>query len=89
MDVENRRIVLSIAERLKDMGEEAVEEFINGHPRLEDVVAADVASGSEGGAVPNPDDADRAEDEALAREAAEFGVAIIKDPAGDEGEQQD
>lgn len=41
MDVENRRIVLSIAERLKEFGEDAAEEFIEAHPRLEDVVAAD------------------------------------------------
>jgi len=44
MDVENRRIVLSIAERLKDFDEDATEEFINNHPRLEDVVAADLES---------------------------------------------
>jgi len=45
MDVENRRIVLSIAERLKDFDETATEEFVNAHPRLEDVVAADEESG--------------------------------------------
>jgi len=44
MDVENRRIVLSIAERLKDFDEEAIEEFINNHPRLEDVVASEAAA---------------------------------------------
>ena len=49
MDVENRRIVLSIAERLKDYDEEATEEFINAHPRLEDVVAAEAAAEAEGG----------------------------------------
>ena len=41
MDVENRRIVLSIAERLKDFDENVAEEFINNHPRLEEVVAAE------------------------------------------------
>jgi hypothetical protein len=46
--VENRRIVLSIAERLKDYDEAATEEFINSHPRLEDVVAADVAAAAAG-----------------------------------------
>jgi small subunit ribosomal protein S1 len=49
MDVENRRIVLSIAERLKDFDEDATEEFINAHPRLEDVVAAEAAAEAEGG----------------------------------------
>jgi small subunit ribosomal protein S1 len=44
MDVENRRIVLSIAERLKDFDEDATEEFINSHPRLEEVVAAEAAA---------------------------------------------
>ncbi len=48
MDVENRRIVLSIAERLKDYDEAATEEFINSHPRLEDVVAADEAAAAAG-----------------------------------------
>ncbi len=41
MDVENRRIVLSIAERLKDLDEGAADQYIANHPRLEDVVAAD------------------------------------------------
>jgi small subunit ribosomal protein S1 len=48
MDVENRRIVLSIAERLKDFDESATEEFIANHPRLEDVVAADEAAAAAG-----------------------------------------
>ncbi len=48
MDVENRRIVLSIAERLKDFDEAAAEEFITAHPRLEDVVAAEAAAEAEG-----------------------------------------
>ncbi|MFO7652955.1 MAG: 30S ribosomal protein S1 [Candidatus Krumholzibacteriia bacterium] len=41
MDVENRRIVLSGAERLKELGDEATEEFVANHPVLEDVVQAD------------------------------------------------
>jgi len=44
MDVENRRIVLSIAERLKDFEPEEIEKFVEAHPRLEDVVAADEAA---------------------------------------------
>ena len=47
MDVENRRIVLSIAERLKDSDETATEEFIAAHPRLEDVVAAEEVAAAE------------------------------------------
>ena len=47
MDVENRRIVLSIAERLKDFDESAAEEFVAAHPRLEDVVAAEEAAAKE------------------------------------------
>ncbi len=43
MDVENRRIVLSILERLKDFDESAAGEFVSAHPRLEDVVAAEAA----------------------------------------------
>ena len=48
MDIENRRIVLSIAERLKDFDEDTIEEFITAHPRLEDVVAAEAAAEAEG-----------------------------------------
>ncbi|MFT5233603.1 MAG: small subunit ribosomal protein S1 [Candidatus Krumholzibacteriia bacterium] len=48
MDVENRRIVLSIAERLKDLDEAAIEKFVADHPRLEDVVAADEAAAEAG-----------------------------------------
>ncbi len=47
MDVENRRIVLSIAERLKDFDESAAEEFVTAHPRLEDVVAAEEAAAAQ------------------------------------------
>jgi len=46
MDVENRRIVLSISERLKD-DRDALQAFIEAHPRLEDVVAAEAAGGGE------------------------------------------
>ena len=44
MDVENRRIVLSIAERLKDFDEERPRSSSTAHPRLEDVVAAEAAA---------------------------------------------
>jgi len=47
MDVENRRIVLSIAERLKDFDENVAEEFVNNHPRLEDVVAAEAEAAAQ------------------------------------------
>jgi small subunit ribosomal protein S1 len=47
MDVENRRIVLSIGERLKDYEDEAAEEFVTKHPRLEEVVAAEEAAAAE------------------------------------------
>jgi len=47
MDVENRRIVLSISERLKDLDESAAEEFVAAHPRLEDVVAAEEAAAAQ------------------------------------------
>ncbi|MFT5784072.1 MAG: hypothetical protein ACI9JE_001395, partial [Candidatus Krumholzibacteriia bacterium] len=42
------RIVLSIAERLKDLDEAAIEKFVADHPRLEDVVAADEAAAEAG-----------------------------------------
>jgi small subunit ribosomal protein S1 len=48
MDVENRRIVLSIAERLKEDGDDAVQAFVDAHPRLEDVVAAEEAAAAAG-----------------------------------------
>ena len=71
MDVENRRIVLSISERLKGMDEDATEAFVTAHPRLDDVVAAEKAAGE----TEDEDRVlDRAEDEALAREAAEFNT---------------
>ena len=65
MDVENRRIVLSIAERLKD-DNEALLAFIDAHPRLEDVVAADQAAG--------PEARDKSQDDELAEYADEDGV---------------
>ncbi len=79
MDVENRRIVLSIAERLKESDEDATEAFINNHPRLEDVVAADEAAAAaeadgEGGEPAIKDEAA----EIMAEEAAEAG-----DPSSD------
>jgi small subunit ribosomal protein S1 len=48
MDVENRRIVLSISERLKEYDEAVTEEFVSSHPRLEDVVAAEEAAAAAG-----------------------------------------
>ncbi len=56
MDVENRRIVLSIAERLKDFDEDATEEFINAHPRLEDIVALEAAAEAEEAQEGHPED---------------------------------
>ncbi len=78
MDVENRRIVLSIAERLKDVDEAVTEEFISNHPRLEDVVAADEAAAEAG----NGDEkvADEAA-EVMAEEAAKTAPAVEAAPA--------
>jgi len=64
MDVENRRIVLSITERLDELGEEAREEFLAAHPRLDDVAEADAAGGGTSEMLPG--------DEDLAREAADY-----------------
>jgi small subunit ribosomal protein S1 len=64
MDIENRRIVLSITERLHDLGEEATQAFIEAHPRLDDVAEADQAGEHQGEMVPG--------DEDLAREAAGY-----------------
>ena len=72
MDVENRRIVLSIAERLKDHDEEATEEFINAHPRLEDVVASDAAAEAEGS---TRDDSDHGDDNDTYLDEVESPVA--------------
>jgi small subunit ribosomal protein S1 len=82
MDVENRRIVLSIAERLKDFDEDATEEFINAHPRLEDVVAAEAAAEAEGGDQDNGHD-----DDDLYKDEAEASVApaeAVEEPAVEE-----
>jgi small subunit ribosomal protein S1 len=98
MDVENRRIVLSIAERLKDLDESAIERFITAHPRLEDVVAAEAKAAAEG---ITPDqfghneeddvyrdevDALMAHDQALEANALE---ADADDAPGDEEEDKD
>ncbi len=66
MDVENRRIVLSITERLKDFGPDATEEFTAKHPRLEDVVAADQSAEGKLETLPG--------DEDLAAEAAAYAA---------------
>ena len=71
MDIENRRIVLSLSERLADLGEEATEEFIKAHPRLDDVAEADQAEGGQSEALPG--------DEDLAREAADFATPETDD----------
>jgi small subunit ribosomal protein S1 len=48
MDVENRRIVLSIAERLKELEHEEQAEFLANHPRREDVeITSDSSSTAE------------------------------------------
>ena len=54
MDVENRRIVLSIAERMKEFEREELEKFIEDHPRREDVVAADLAAEAKESGQPPP-----------------------------------
>ncbi len=72
MDAENRRIVLSIAEHYKDQPREELDAFIAEHPRLEDVVAADLAAEGKG-VEPDP------EDEALAAEAAAAGTGDALD----------
>ncbi|MBU8869814.1 MAG: 30S ribosomal protein S1 [Gemmatimonadales bacterium] len=64
MDVENRRIVLSIAERLKDYDENVAEEFITNHPRLEDVVAAEEAAAAEAEAQEGAESASKEKDSA-------------------------
>jgi small subunit ribosomal protein S1 len=64
MDIENRRIVLSLSERLQDLGEEALAAFIAAHPRLDDVAAADQSGEQASEMLPG--------DEDLAREAADY-----------------
>ncbi len=69
MDVENRRIVLSIAERLKDFEPDELEKFVVDHPRLEDVVAADEAAAeAETATAEQPDDELAAEAETATAE---------------------
>lgn len=71
MDTENRRIVLSIGERLKDDGDEALEAFIENHPRLEDVVLADEqAEAAEAKAAVEGDGFEDLKEEAMAEAAA-------------------
>jgi small subunit ribosomal protein S1 len=77
MDVENRRIVLSIAERLKDYDEDVAEKFINDHPRLEDVVAADEAAAAAGEEDPG------LKDEAAEIMAEEAAATSADAPAAD------
>jgi len=75
MDVENRRIVLSLSDYLKGLDEAEVQAFVDAHPRLDDVAEADQASGGSSEALPG--------DEDLAREAADYAY----DP--DEDEEDD
>ncbi len=70
MDVENRRIVLSIAERLKDYDDEVTEKFIEDHPRLEDVVAAEEAAAAE--AAERGEDSNESSDDDYASETGEY-----------------
>jgi len=92
MDVENRRIVLSIAERLKDFGDEATAEFIAAHPRLEDVVAADEAAAAAGEAGNDGDVKDEAAavmaEEAAATPAPETVVEPEATPVSEEVEAE-
>lgn len=84
MDVENRRIVLSIAERLKDFDEEATEEFITAHPRLEDVVAAEAAAEMEGS---NKNDSDQGDDNDKYRDEVDAPVAETESASAAEPEE--
>jgi len=83
MDVENRRIVLSIAERLKDMEEGATETFVAEHPRLEEVVAADLAAQGEGETVTASAEADGTDNDApeTPPAAAASAAAEVAEPA--------
>jgi small subunit ribosomal protein S1 len=93
MDAENRRIVLSAAEYFKDQPREELEEYINEHPLLEDVVAADQAGESEQGdddyadiEAPAPDldldtpKAEATDDEPVAEAEAE---AVVEEAAAE------
>ena len=66
MDMENRRIVLSISEYLQDQDEASSEAFIAAHPRLDDVAQADQEGESSSEMLPGDDD--------LAREAADLAA---------------
>ncbi|MBD3221587.1 30S ribosomal protein S1 [bacterium] len=66
MDIENRRIVLSISEYLRGQDPSVTEEFIAAHPRLDDVAAADAEGGTTNESLPGDDD--------LAREAADLAA---------------
>jgi small subunit ribosomal protein S1 len=87
MDVENRRIVLSIAERLKDMEPGKTEEFLAAHPRLEDVVAADLEAAESGSSRSAVDDDYRDEvvpDPEPAAEAPAAAEPAEPAPSGDD-----
>jgi len=104
MDVENRRIVLSISEWLKEQDEAAAQKFIDDHPRLDDVAEADQESGGATEMLPGDDDLAReaaelaaedadveteaAETEAVETEAAEAEV-VVEAPAEEEEEVKD
>ncbi|MDY0110402.1 MAG: 30S ribosomal protein S1 [Candidatus Krumholzibacteria bacterium] len=75
MDVENRRIVLSLSERLQDLGDDARTEFVAAHPRLDDVAAADEAGEHKNEILPG--------DEDLALEAADYDVERNADDRSD------
>jgi len=78
MDVENRRIVLSIGDRLSEAGEEASQAFVDNHPRLEDVVAADEAAAAAAAAE---------NEEPVADAPAEAATAAADVSADDSGEE--
>ncbi|MFH1845039.1 MAG: 30S ribosomal protein S1 [bacterium] len=83
MDVENRRIVLSIAERLKELEEDSLDKFIENHPRLEDVVAA--AEAAESG---QESDQSHTSDEMGLDEDLEFAAEAIEATAEAEPEAE-
>jgi len=89
MDTENRRIVLSIGERLKDDGDDALEAFIENHPRLEDVVLADQqAEEAEAKAAIEGDGFEDLKEEAMAEAAAaNEEVAEVEAEAAPEAEK--
>jgi len=90
MDTENRRIVLSIGERLKDDGDEALEAFIENHPRLEDVVLADQqAEEAEAKAAIEGDGFEDLKEEAMAEAAAANAEAEVEEKAAPEAAESD